>query len=235
MAVWPSLNVVNSCARATGMVLLRGMIFSTRPPMVSTPSDSGITSSSSQSSPGAPLPASRLACMAAPSATTLSGSRLVSGGWLKNPPTALRIDGMRVAPPTSTTPLTSSAATPASRSALRTGDRVFCTSGAVISTKAGADSVRCTISPLFSTASITVESAADSASLAARARTISKRMSSEDSGCRLACSTIQHIRRWSKSSPPSAESPPVASTSNTPLVSLRMEMSKVPPPRSYTA
>ncbi|KAG0732350.1 hypothetical protein G6F57_022507 [Rhizopus arrhizus] len=70
MAVWPSLNVVNSWARATGMVLLRGITRSTSPPMVSSPSDSGITSSSSQSSPGARLPASKLACKAAPSATT---------------------------------------------------------------------------------------------------------------------------------------------------------------------
>ena len=51
IAVWPSLKVVKSCARATGIVELRGMIFSVRPPIVSTPSDSGITSSSSQSSP----------------------------------------------------------------------------------------------------------------------------------------------------------------------------------------
>ena len=51
IAVWPSLNVVNSCARAIGIVELRGMIFSTSPPIVSMPSDSGITSSSSQSSP----------------------------------------------------------------------------------------------------------------------------------------------------------------------------------------
>ena len=79
IAVWPSLKVVNSCARATGIVELRGMIFSTRPPIVSMPSDSGITSSSSQSSPCGRLPASRLAWIAAPSATTSSGSRLVSG------------------------------------------------------------------------------------------------------------------------------------------------------------
>ena len=36
----------------------------------------------------------------------------------------------------------------------------------------------------------------------------------------------------SKSSPPSAESPPVAFTWKTPSWSWRMEMSKVPPPRS---
>jgi hypothetical protein len=57
--------------------------------MVSIPSDSGITSSSNQSSPGARLPASRLACTAAPSATTLSGSILASGVVWKYSLTAL--------------------------------------------------------------------------------------------------------------------------------------------------
>lgn len=39
----------------------------------------------------------------------------------------------------------------------------------------------------------------------------------------------------SKSSPPRAVSPFVAFTSNTPPEISRMEISKVPPPRSYTA
>ena len=43
--------------------------------MVSRPNESGITSSSSQSSPPVRLPASTLAWIAAPSATTWSGSR----------------------------------------------------------------------------------------------------------------------------------------------------------------
>ena len=37
IAVWPSLHVVNSCARVIGIVALRGTIFSARPPIVSTP------------------------------------------------------------------------------------------------------------------------------------------------------------------------------------------------------
>ncbi len=53
MAVWPSLKVVKSWARATGMVVLRGINRSTSPPMVSIPRESGITSSSSKSSTGA--------------------------------------------------------------------------------------------------------------------------------------------------------------------------------------
>ena len=56
-AVWPSLKVVKSCARAVGMVALRGTMRSTRPPIVSSPSESGITSSSSNCAPPA-LPAS---------------------------------------------------------------------------------------------------------------------------------------------------------------------------------
>ena len=114
-AVCPSRKVVNSCARATGIVELRGMIFSTRPPMVSRPSDKGMTSSNSQSSSAVRLPASRLAWMAAPRATTLSGSRLLSGARPKNSLAACWICGIRVAPPTITTPLTSSTVSAASR------------------------------------------------------------------------------------------------------------------------
>ncbi len=44
--------------------------------------------------------------------------------------------------------------------------------------------------------------------------------------------TIQSMMRWSQSSPPRCVSPLVASTSNTPSPTSRMETSKVPPPRS---
>ena len=147
IALCPSLKVVNSCPRAAGMVVLRGMIFSTRPPIVSMPSESGITSSSSQSSPCGRLPASTFACIAAPSATTLSGSRLLSGSRRKNSPTARWICGMRVAPPTITTPLISSTVRPASRSALRTGPSVLCTSVWVMRQKVSVSSVTSTSSP----------------------------------------------------------------------------------------
>jgi hypothetical protein len=53
--------------------------------MVSRPSDSGITSSSS-SSPAVLLPGQLMAWMAAPSATTSSGLRLVSGSLPKSRP-----------------------------------------------------------------------------------------------------------------------------------------------------
>ena len=47
-----------------------------------------------------------------------------------------------------------------------------------------------------------------------------------------ACSTIQSAIKWSKSSPPKAVSPPVAKTSKTPLDKRKIEISKVPPPKS---
>ena len=234
-AVWPSLKVVNSWARAHGIVELRGMIFSTRPPMVSIPRDSGMTSSSSQSSPAARLPASKFAWMAAPSATTLSGSIFACGVVWKNSLTARCTCGMRVAPPTITTPSTSSASTFASRNAFLMAFMVLPTRCCVMAAKSAAVMRRWISSPEFSLASIVVSGLVDSNSLISRAFTIRMAVSSSDSGASLACSLIQQNRRRSKSSPPRAESPPVDSTSKTPLLSFRMEMSKVPPPRSYTA
>ena len=132
IAVWPSLKVVNSCARATGMVVLRGITFSTRPPMVSKPRDSGMTSSSSISLSGL-LPTRISAWIAAPTATTLSGSMEVSGVRPKNSPTRSRTSGTRVEPPTMTTSSTSSASTPASFNARRQASRVRLTRGAISS------------------------------------------------------------------------------------------------------
>ena len=45
-------------------------------------------------------------------------------------------------------------------------------------------------------------------------------------------SISQSMMRWSKSSPPRKVSPPVARTWNRPSAISRIEMSKVPPPRS---
>ena len=128
IAVWPSLKVVNSWARATGMVVLRGITFSARPPMVSNPKESGMTSSSSISASGL-LPTRMSAWMAAPMATTLSGSMLVKGVRPKNSPTRSRTSGTRVEPPTITTSSTSSCSRPASRRARRQACRVRLTRG----------------------------------------------------------------------------------------------------------
>mmetsp|Transcript_21951 Transcript_21951/g.86055 ORF Transcript_21951/g.86055 Transcript_21951/m.86055 type:complete len:292 (+) Transcript_21951:2714-3589(+) len=227
-AVCPSLKVVKSWALATGMVALRSMTRSTRPPMVSKPSDSGITSSS-RISPSAALPASWLAWMAAPIATTSSGFKLVSTSRPNSSLTARRTTGMRVEPPTITVPCTSADLTLASRSTRLTAVSVLAISGwARASNWARVTVTRS--SPASSDATSSVDSTADRASLAARAATSTARLSCAESRVRPA--SAQSARARSKSSPPRAASPPVATTSNTPRVRRSSEMSKVPPPRS---
>ena len=58
MAVCPSLKVVNFCARATGSVLLRGMSFPVRPPMVSRPATVESRRAAANHRPAVRLPAS---------------------------------------------------------------------------------------------------------------------------------------------------------------------------------
>ena len=125
------------------MVSLRETIRSTKPPMVSMPSDRGITSSSSRS-PAVLLPASWLAWMAAPKATTSSGFRLVKGSLPKNSATARCTCGMRVEPPTMTTPCTSSRARCASRRARRTAAMERAVRSAVTASKSERLTSNCT-------------------------------------------------------------------------------------------
>ena len=106
IAVWPSLKVVKSCARAAGSVLLRGMIRSTSPPIVSRPSDSGITSSSSRS-PAPALPASAFGLDRGAERDDLVGIEVGQRRAAEELADGARTSGMRVEPPTSTTPLTS--------------------------------------------------------------------------------------------------------------------------------
>ena len=107
----------------------------------------------------------------------------------------------------------------ASRSALRQAASVFCDQRLRHLRELAAGQVgRRTTSPVDSTALTRISGSADSRSFASRALTISSaRVAAPTSGSSCACSTSQQNTRWSKSSPPSAESPPVASTSNTPL------------------
>ena len=177
---------------AIGMVWLRGTMRSTSPPMVSKPSDSGITSSSSRSPLGL-LPASWLAWIAAPSATTSSGFRLVSGGLPKNSATACCTCGMRVAPPTITTPLTSSRSSLASRSALRVATRVRAVSAAVTASK----SPRLTSSSSgwpFSVTEKRVCALAVSASLVLRAAILIADFAAGSPATRPFCSRIQSAK-----------------------------------------
>ena len=105
---------MNISLPVAGIVELRRMIFDITPPIVSMPSESGVTSSSSISR----LPVIRMsACTAAPSATTSSGLSSLCGVRPNSSPTSRRTSGMRVEPPTSTTSSICDASRPASASA----------------------------------------------------------------------------------------------------------------------
>ena len=90
------------------------------PPLVSRPSDSGVTSSSSTSLTS---PVRTAPWMAAPTATTSSGLTPLCGSLPKISLTICWTRGMRVEPPTSTTSSMSDGLSLASSRAFRTGPR----------------------------------------------------------------------------------------------------------------
>ena len=81
-AGWLSVAVLKISVFLVGMVVLRGMSTVMTPPRVSTPSDSGVTSSSTTSFTS---PASTPAWMAAPTATTSSGLTPLCGSLARTP------------------------------------------------------------------------------------------------------------------------------------------------------
>ena len=105
---------------SVGMVVFFGTNTVMTPPLVSRPSDSGVTSSSKT-----PLtsPARTAPWMAAPTATTSSGLTPLCGSFSKISLTICWTRGMRVAPPTSTTSSMSEALSLASSMAFTTGPR----------------------------------------------------------------------------------------------------------------
>ena len=167
MAVWPSRNVVKSWARATGMGVFLGITFSTSPPIVSSPSESGVTSRSRKSL-STSFPASLFAWIAAPTATTQSGSIPASGSRPKKDSIWERTIGMRVAPPTRTIPLMSEGASFASAMVERTASRARARMSFVDSSNSFRPRRRESISPLSSTTEKSVSSVLESLSFAAR-------------------------------------------------------------------
>ncbi len=109
---WLSSAVVKVSERLVGMVVLRSMSLVMTPPLVSMPSDSGVTSSRRTSLTS---PRRTPACSAAPTATTSSGLTPLLGSL---PPvsslTRSVTAGMRVDPPTRTTWSIAETETPAS-------------------------------------------------------------------------------------------------------------------------
>src|SRR5882724_434918 len=241
-AVWLSAAVLKTSLFLVGMVVLRGIKTVMAPPRVSTPSDSGVTSSSTTSLTS---PARTPPWMAAPTATTSSGFTPLCASLPKSCLTCSWTFGMRVCPPTRTTSSMSAAVTPASFIAWRHGPTVRSMRSATSDSSLARVSVitRC-LGPVWSAVMngrlISVWRVELSSIFAFSAASF-KRCSAMRSRRRstplsfLNSSAIQSITRWSKSSPPRCVSPLVALTSKTPWPISRIEMSNVPPPRSYTA
>ncbi len=116
--VWLSEAVEKISLFRVGIVVFRGISVVITPPIVSMPSDSGVTSSSSRSLTS---PASTPACTAAPTATTSSGFTPLCGSLPNSSLTIAWTFGMRVDPPTSTTSSIFDGSRPASASACLVG------------------------------------------------------------------------------------------------------------------
>ena len=198
------------------------MIFDITPPIVSMPSDSGVTSSNRVSR----LPPAMIsAWTAAPSATTSSGFSSVWGTRPKSSCTRSRTSGIRVEPPTITTSSISMGLKPASCKACRHGLRVRSMMGAINLL----NSARVTSRRYFS--SSTTISADSDAVRSSFAFVAAFRIA----GIADFPSTSLRTRRISSSSissPPRWVSPLVDRTSKMPSLSFRIEMSNVPPPKS---
>ena len=150
--------------------------------------------------------------------------------------------GIRVWPPTSTTSWIRPGRASASESAFMTGPRDFSIKSSTSCSSLERESVivRC-LGPLASAVmkgrliSVCIE--LDSSFLAFSAASFKRWRAIRSWRRSIPCSlrnssASQLITRWSKSSPPRWVSPLVLLTSKTPSPNSRMEISKVPPPRS---
>jgi len=178
-------------------------------------------------------------------ATTSSGLTPLWGSFWKISLTMACTAGMRVLPPTRMTSSMSLGDSPASLRAFKQGLRLRSIKSATICSKRARDRFICKcLGPEASAVMygrlIEVSLVLDSSILAFSAASLRrcKAILSLDKSIPVSClkpSTIHSMTRWSKSSPPKWVSPLVDLTSNTPSPSSRMEISKVPPPKSYTA
>mmetsp|Transcript_27894 Transcript_27894/g.70116 ORF Transcript_27894/g.70116 Transcript_27894/m.70116 type:complete len:234 (+) Transcript_27894:758-1459(+) len=224
------------------MVVLRLMRRVKTPPMVSMPRLRGVTSSSRMSFTS---PRSTPPWMAAPMATTSSGLTPLLASLLKISLTMPCTLGMRVMPPTSSTSLMSLGLTPASFMQSRQGclvrssresTRLSNLERVMVELRCLAPEASAVMNGRLTSVCAVEDSSHLAFSLASRRRctaSLSPLRSMPDSCLNSlvrCCSSV-----LSKSSPPRKVSPLVALTSNTPPLISRMDTSKVPPPRSYTA
>ena len=236
-AGWLSAAVEKTWLFFVGIVVLRSMSGVSTPPSVSMPSVSGVTSrrSTSFTSPFRMPP-----WIAAPIATTSSGLTPLCGSLPKRLFAFSWMSGMRVWPPTSTT--SSTDVRSASAMHLRHGSLVRFTRSivSVSSFCFVSVAVRCfgpVASAVMNGRLMSYWPALDRAHFAFSAssfRRWSAIMSLPRSMpcCALKSSIIHFMIAWSRSSPPRCVSPFVAFTSKTPSPMSRIEMSKVPPPKS---
>ena len=237
---WLSDAVEKICVCDVGIVVLRLIIFVATPPIVSIPSDSGVTSRSRTSLTSPPRTP---AWIAAPTATTSSGLTPLCGSLPLNIfVTASTTDGMRVMPPTRMISSMSPGFMLASVRACLTGGSVRLMRSATRSSSLARVSVmtRCfgpEASALMNGRLISVLVVLDSSIFAFSAASLSRwrairSFARSMPSAFLNSSASQSMIRWSKSSPPRWVSPFVDRTSKTPSVSSRLLMSNVPPPRS---
>ena len=116
---------------------------------------------------------------------------MFSGGCPKNSATAFCIWGIRVAPPTITTPSISAAVKPASRNAFLIGPSVLPTSVLVMEVNVWAVSVAAIVSPDAKFARMGAEACVVRFSLASRAFIMSSRVSDVETGATPVVSTSQ--------------------------------------------
>src|SRR5690554_2590295 len=239
---WLSTAVEKICDFLVGMVVFASISLVNTLPIVSIPNDNGVTSNKSTSFTS---PVKTPPWMAAPMATTSSGFTPLEGFLPKNFSTSSWIIGIRVDPPTKITSSISAVDNPASCNDFLQGsiERLTklsdnCSNFALVNvcTKCfGPDAVAVIYGKLISVCvdddnSILAFSAASFNLCSA----IGSFLKSTPSAV-LNSFANQSMITWSKSSPPKCVSPLVDSTSNTPSPNSNMEMSNVPPPKSYTA
>ena len=240
--VWLSAAVEYTCDFLVGIVVFFGIMRVKTPPSVSIPSDSGVTSSSSRPDTS---PRSTPPWIAAPIATASSGFTPRNGSLPKNWCTVSITLGMRVIPPTSTISCSSLASVAASFRHCLHGASERCTSVSHSDSSLLRDRVIWTCWGPSALAEmkgrLTSVCIADDSSHLAFSAASRTRCSAILSLCRsmpvvdLNSSMMYLAMVSSKSSPPRWVSPLVALTSKTPDAISRIEISNVPPPRSYTA
>ncbi len=242
-ADWLSSAVENVSVRRAGIVVLRSITFVLTPPRVSTPRESGVTSSSSTSETS---PLMTAAWMAAPTATTSSGLTVMFGSLpAVSRRTRACTAGMRVAPPTRITSSRSRSESFASDIACRSGPMHRSSRSAVTCSNCERVTVvsRCFGPPASAVTNgrFTCVCVTEESSIFAFSPASNSRCSACGSLRRsmpllfVNSSASRSTRRRSQSLPPRWVSPAVARTSTMPSPTSRIDTSNVPPPRSKTS